>query len=108
MDWSKAVPVIGVIISLIILAFIVGGWFYSYGNLQARVNDLEIGQAEMRQEMRDGFNRIDADLESLEKTLREEIRLSKEEIRLTKSEVIAAIQEHEHDGKGRVVFTRPY
>ena len=101
MDWSKAVPVIGVIISLIILAFIVGGWFYSYGNLQARVNDLEIGQAEMRQEMRDGFNRIDADLESLEMTLREEIRL-------TKSEVIAAIQEHEHDGKGRVVFTRPY
>ena len=101
MDWSKAVPVIGVIISLIILAFIVGGWFYSYGNLQARVNDLEISQAEMRQEMRDGFDRIDADLESLEKSLREEIRLSK-------SEVIAAIQDHEHDDEGRVVFKRPY
>ena len=53
----------------------------------------------MRQEMRDGFNRLDADLESLEKTLREEIRLSK-------SEVIEAIQEHEHDDKGRVVFKR--
>ncbi len=75
-NWYRAVPVISAIISLSILGLIVGGWFYSYGNLQARV---------------------DADLKEL-----------REEIRLTKAEVIAAIQEHEHDDKGRVVFRRPY
>ena len=100
-NWSRAVPVISAIISLIILALIVGGWFYSYGNLQARVDELARDQAEMRQEMRDGFDRVDADLETLRKELREEMRLTKEE-------VIAAIQEHEHDDQGRVVFRRPY
>ena len=100
-NWSRAVPVISAIISLIILALIVGGWFYSYGNLQARVDELARDQTEMRQEMRqemrDGFNRVDADINAL-----------RQEIRLTKEEIIAAIQEHEHDDQGRVVFRRPY
>ena len=54
--------------------------------------------------MVDGFDGVDADL----RALREEIRLTKEEIRLSRSEIIAAIQDHEHDDNGRVVFRRPY
>ena len=103
-NWSRAVPVIGAIISLITLALLVltvAVWFYSIGNLQARFDELARDQAKMRQEMRDGFDRVDADLETLRKELREEVRLTKEE-------VIAAIQEHEHDDQGRVVFRRPY
>ncbi len=106
-NWSRAVPVISAIVSLITLALLVltvAVWFYSIGNLQARVDELARDQAEMRQEMRDGFDRVDVDL----KELREELRLTTEEVRVSRSEIIAAIQEHEHDDQGRVVFRRPY
>ena len=97
MKWSKAIPAVGLIVSVTIPAFIVGGWFYSYGKLEARVDALAKDQAEMRQEMRNGFDRLDADIENL-----------RQEIRMSKAEIMAAISEHGHDDEGKVVFRRPY
>ncbi len=73
------------VISVLILLFIVGGWFYSYGHLAARVDDLAQGQAEIRQE----------------------IRAARQEIRTSRADVIAAIAGHEHDDKGKVFFRTP-
>ncbi len=80
------------VISVLILLFIVGGWFYSYGHLAARVDGLAQGQAEIRQEIR---------------ATREEIRTARQEIRESKADVIAAIAGHEHDDKGKVFFRTP-
>ena len=91
------------------IAVILGIGFFNWANgltgdvakLQNDIDHLSVRVDALEREMVDGFDGIDADLETLRKELREEMRLTKEE-------VIAAIQEHEHDDQGRVVFRRPY
>ena len=81
MNWLKQnAPTIGALTSLAIVSLLIGGWLYAFGALQSRVDNVSQDQAEMRQEMREGFDRLDADFKSFETILREEIRMSDKNI----------------------------
>ena len=90
MDWSKTLPVVGLIVSVAILMLILGGWFTGYGGLKSDVAHLAANQE-------NGFDRVDRELKAIH-----------DEIRMSKAEVIAAISDHEHDDQGKVFFRRPY
>ena len=87
------------------IAVIIGIGFFNWANgltgdvarLQSDINHLAVRVETLEREMVDGFDRLDADINAL-----------REEVRVSRSEIIAAIQAHEHDGEGRVVFKRPH